>query len=612
MNSKRIIATAKLPVLHAIVLACVLLLPSGCLRDLGGEQQKAPVKTEEVILTIANTGNSAEATRASETNNEGKVEKILVLQLEAGEPNIIRRMSEGEPVDGSPGSYRVELLETAGSEKWKIIVVGQPTTDHKINPDPFKYLGKPYKDLTNALTATYPLPITHSMLTHCETVGMAYLNGSSDLKVSECLNGLSIKLLRAFAKVDIGVGKYNEKNNTWSNSGPGKIPFELVSVETRSIRKDAQRFFNIDKETFDPSIPAVKKASIKETLVNYGTCQYPSSAIISGTYIKNTIYFVENELSGTRYDDDHLKRPRLIIGGKYDGGPTTYYRIDFSGLDGGSKDSFTSDILRNHLYRFTINSVSGPGQETANEADATIPEKLDFTTAIEPWETGVEDTPNQQIGYYMNYEGLNGDITYTKQTGPIPVKTRTWKGRQPSNIFDYNTFYGEADNFWAHLSSADPGNWNGDLYATANGEANPSQYNFAALKTEGAYPTLMIAANNLVNVKGDNTFPWKEGQALTAFDMCRAYNGGGFSDWRLPRLSELALMYANRAALEDLSGFEPFGENAVYWSGSEYGEGRILKSSEAWTFTFTTTDTAEVFNKDVKSARHFIRCVRQP
>lgn len=387
MNSKRIIATAKLPVLHAIVLACVLLLPSGCLKDLGGEQQKAPVKTEEVILTIANTGNSAEATRASETNNEGKVEKILVLQLEAGEPNIIRRMSEGEPVDGSPGSYRVELLETAGSEKWKIIVVGQPTTDHKINPDPFKYLGKPYKDLTNALTATYPLPITHSMLTHCETVGMAYLNGSSDLKVSECLNGLSIKLLRAFAKVDIGVGKYNEKNNTWSNSGPGKIPFELVSVETRSIRKDAQRFFNIDKETFDPSIPAVKKASIKETLVNYGTCQYPSSAIISGTYIKNTIYFVENELSGTRYDDDHLKRPRLIIGGKYDGGPTTYYRIDFSGLDGGSKDSFTSDILRNHLYRFTINSVSGPGQETANEADATIPEKLDFTTAIEPWET---------------------------------------------------------------------------------------------------------------------------------------------------------------------------------------------------------------------------------
>lgn len=156
MNSKRIIATAKLPVLHAIVLACVLLLPSGCLKDLGGEQQKAPVKTEEVILTIANTGNSAEATRASETNNEGKVEKILVLQLEAGEPNIIRRMSEGEPVDGSPGSYRVELLETAGSEKWKIIVVGQPTTDHKINPDPFKYLGKPYKDLTNALTATYP------------------------------------------------------------------------------------------------------------------------------------------------------------------------------------------------------------------------------------------------------------------------------------------------------------------------------------------------------------------------------------------------------------------------------------------------------------------------
>lgn len=612
MNSKRIIATAKLPVLHAIVLACVLLLPSGCLKDLGGEQQKAPVKTEEVILTIANTGNSAEATRASDINDECKVVKIWVVQLEAGEPNIIRRMSEGEPVDGSPGSYRVELLETAGSEKWKIIVIGRPELNDDITPY-LKYLGKPYKDLTNAHTGTYNLPISNYTVTALGvTAGMAYLNGSSDLKVSECLNGLSIKLLREFAKVDIGVGKYNEKNNTWSNSGPGKIPFELVSVEARRIRADRQKLFNIDKETFDPSIPAVKKASIKENFVNYDTCQYSGSAIISGTYIKNTIYFVENELSGTRYDKDHLKRPRLIIGGKYDGGPTTYYRIDFSGLDGGSKDSFTSDILRNHLYRFTINSVSGPGQDSPEKADETIPETLDFTTAIEPWETGVEDTPNQQIGYYMNYEGLNGVITATSQTGPIPVKTRTWKGRQPSNIFDYNTFYGEADNFWAHTPSEDPGKWNGDLYATANGKVDRPNYMFAALQTEGAYPTLMIAANNLVNVKGDNTFPWKEGQALTAFDMCRAYNGGGFSDWRLPRLSELALMYANRAALEALSGFEPFGENAVYWSGSEYGEGRLLKSSEAWTFTFTTTDTAEVFNKDVKSARHFIRCVRQP
>ena len=154
----------------------------------------------------------------------------------------------------------------------------------------------------------------------------------------------------------------------------------------------------------------------------------PVPPLFQGLTSKNTIYFVENELSGTRYDDDHLKRPRLIIGGKYDGGPTTYYRIDFSGLDGGSKDSFTSDILRNHLYRFTINSVSGPGQETANEADATIPEKLDFTTAIEPWETGVEDTPNQQIGYYMNYEGLNGGYHLYETNGPHPGQNPDMEG----------------------------------------------------------------------------------------------------------------------------------------------------------------------------------------
>ena len=218
----------------------------------------------------------------------------------------------------------------------------------------------------------------------------------------------------------------------------------------------------------------------------------PVPPLFQGLNIKNTIYFVENELSGTPPTTTaHLKRPRLIIGGKYDGGPTTYYRVRL--LRAGrrvGRTHFTSDILRNHLYRFTINSVSGPGQDkTANEADATIPEKLRF-------HNGHRAVGNRRRGHpepadrilYAIHEGLNGDITYTKQTGRIPVKTRTWKGRQPSNIFDYNTFYGEADNFWAHLSSADPGNWNGDLDAMANREANPSQYNFAALKTEGSIP----------------------------------------------------------------------------------------------------------------------------
>lgn len=609
MNSKRIIATAKLPVLHAIVLACVLLLPSGCLKDLGGEQQKAPVKTEEVILTIAN-GVTSSAPLANEDNDIAS-KNIWVLQIEAKGDRRIRYAAKGEAVSATaPLQYRVKLLDSSGGEKWNIIVVVTSSTE-----DLSSYVGKTFLSFATSKgsvdSANADSGIVGARIGDFPLMGMVVVNGNSDISISRYMAPLSVSVLRAVAKVDIGIGTYNANNDTWSNSGANKIPFTLSTVQLRGSKLKVRWYFNIDADTFDPLANAVKKVSpegLDDQRIKDIT--YTSTTKL---YIVNLIFMWEFPLSGIRYDDDHLKRPRLIIGGKYgDSTVDTYYRIDFSGLDGGSKDSFTSDILRNHLYRFTINSVSGPGQDSPDEADATIPETLDFTTAIVPWETGVEDTPNQQIGYYMNYEGLNGEITATSQTGPIPVKTRTWKGRQPSNIFDYNTFYGEADNFWGHLPSADPGNWNGDLYATANGEVNPSEYKFAALKTEGAYLTLMIAANNLVNVKGDNTFPWKEGQALTAFDMCRAYNGGGFSDWRLPRLSELALMYANRAALEALSGFEPFGENAVYWSGSEYGVGQILKSSEAWTFTFTTTDTAEVFNKDVKSARHLIRCVRQP
>ena len=68
-------------------------------------------------------------------------------------------------------------------------------------------------------------------------------------------------------------------------------------------------------------------------------------------------------------------------------------------------------------------------------------------------------------------------------------------------------------------------------------------------------------------------------------------------------------MYANRTELEALNGFEPFGENAVYWSGSEYGVGKQGKSSQAWTLRFSATD---VFQQEEKSTKHLIRCVRQP
>ena len=65
---------------------------------------------------------------------------------------------------------------------------------------------------------------------------------------------------------------------------------------------------------------------------------------------------------------------RLVVGGVYkgatgaDGQPLiTYYRVDFA------QNGTLTDILRNHKYTFSIESVSGPGYDTPQEAATGVP-----------------------------------------------------------------------------------------------------------------------------------------------------------------------------------------------------------------------------------------------
>ena len=41
----------------------------------------------------------------------------------------------------------------------------------------------------------------------------------------------------------------------------------------------------------------------------------------------------------------------------------------------------------------------------------------------------------------------------------------------------------------------------------------------------------MVSADDVTDVTGGDTNPWKTGKTLTAFDICRNYEGDGFGDW---------------------------------------------------------------------------------
>ena len=87
------------------------------------------------------------------------------------------------------------------------------------------------------------------------------------------------------------------------------------------------------------------------------------------------------------------------------------------------------------------------------------------------------------------------------------------------------------------------------------------------------------------------SFGWN--QAITA---AQNYDGGGFSDWRLPTKDELNLMYVN-LKVRNLGGFG----NDWYWSSSQYNNGT------GWVQRFSDGNQGDNFNMNPTALVRAIR-----
>ena len=88
-----------------------------------------------------------------------------------------------------------------------------------------------------------------------------------------------------------------------------------------------------------------------------------------------------------------------------------------------------------------------------------------------------------------------------------------------------------------------------------------------------------------------------------AAGLCVSYGGGGYSDWYLPAIDQLNLLYNARYILnkniESLSGANILAQ-AVYWSSTEYNV------TNAWSYRFAYGDA--YYN--TKSLNNWVRAVR--
>lgn len=548
--------------------------------------------------TIINLSVSAANTGTAMDNGESAsaIKSLCILQFNANGTTFgtLRHVGIGTETTPNSGKYSATLLQSVdNNDKYKLVILANfPDGDYGIF---YRMGGRGYAEVQQAclsaeltgesnvleFTAQHPFPM----------FGIAK-DGEPQF-IDENMDLGTVSLVRAVARVDIGIGSKNADNNTWKKSG---VPFAMTQVQ---IWKDGKQYAYMPVENNFSSSEGILTINSPSPVGDTETKKYDGTYITNNTYCSEKIYLPEADLLwGKIFDENHTNRLAIIVGGYYNSSADlSYYRVDFTNDVSGEK----MNILRNHVYQFTINKVEAAGYDTAELAYNSKPKNLDFEATVEPWTEGQKSSVPSIQGYYLSYQAFNGEnVDWTYAAGSsqrIPQKLYYWiNSRMP---FDYDNFYKEGNKFYAPNIQ---GGQNGELYATVAD----------ALIYEGTFPDLMVSGDDMVDESGSETIPWKTGTTLTAFDLCRSLEENGYDDWRLPRLSELAFIYVNQESLKALRGYTPL--SGSYWCRSEYlvanaTDEQRKKSDWAWAVDFT--DASGYASWHLKTAKLKIRCVRQ-
>lgn len=573
------------------MIVAAMILQISCQQD----DSFSPAADSTIINLSVSAANSG--TLMDNDDTASAIKSLCILQFNANGNafGTLRHVGMGKETTPSSGKYSATLLQSVdNNDKYKLVILANfPNDDYGIF---YRMGGKSYAEIQRAclsaelagesnvpeFTAQQPFPM----------FGIAK-DGIPQI-INETMDLGTVSLVRAVARVDIGIGTKNANNNTWSK---GSVPFAMTQVQ---IWKDGKQYAYMPAENNFSSSAGALVINSPSPVGDTETKIYGSTYITGTTYCSEKIYVPEADLLwGDVYDTNHSNRLAIIVGGRYNGSPTeTFYRVDFTNDQTDTK----MNIVRNHVYQFTIKSVTDKGYGTAELAYSSKRKNLSFEATLEPWTVGQTSSVPSIQGYYLSYLGFNGEnVDWTYAAGfsqRIPKKKSYW-GDNPYLSFNYNTFYKEGNSFY---SPNILGGQNGQLYTTV---ADAFSY-------EGVFPDLMVSGDDMVDESGNETIPWKTGTTLTAFDMCRNLEENGYHDWRLPRLSELAFIYVNQESLKQSRGFIPL--SGTYWCGSEYlvpnaTDDQRKKSAYAWAVDFTlTTGYASPHQKTEKLK---IRCVRQ-
>lgn len=580
----------------AMIIPAVLLLLSSCQQD---EPYNPPAGSTLVNLSVS-ASNSGVASASGDPASVIKTLCILQFNASGGGFGTLRHVGIGK--ESTAGKYSATLLRsTDENDRYKFVVLANFPQGYGI----FQGMaGQSYAAVRQVcLSAEENIPVFDG--NNCFPMFGIPKDGTPEV-IDETLDLGAVSLVRAVARVDIGIGTKMDAN-TWNKNG---VPFDMTQVQ---IWKGGKQYAYMPLANNFSSSGGILTISAPSPVGNVDTKVYGGTHITSETYCSEKIYLPEADLQwGNAFDANHTNRLAIIVGGKYNGSQQeSFYRVDFIRDDNGKM----MDILRNHAYQFTIRSVTDEGYSSAELAYTSKPINIYFTLAVEAWKTGVTEKPQGLLGNRLVYEGINGSFvagtirqnisgTVTDVEVNIGKLGNKWIGRIPTTVTweaTYDDFSGESNNVYAQSNR--PQDVNGDLYPTLE----------KAIQVEGVFPDLMVASDDLTTPAGDPTVPWKDsGNRYVARNLCRNYAEYGFRDWRMPRLSELVFIFLNQSAL-DGGGYNGLSGN--YWSDSEYAAmGTIIKdnsSADAWSFNVDNSTYTSTASPQTKTTSLKVRCVRQ-
>lgn len=571
----------------AVTLCTALLLLPACSNEIekGGDSGTVTAETVAVTFSVnAATGDQTLTTKGMTEAEENTVRTLYILAFQpdpAASGAYKLKYNASGTAGGSTGQFSFTLRRSFSGADTRLLLVAN------FNPFASVRAGMTYDEVQTALKSGELAGAPAFTGTGIPMFGFAGDSPDTPLNITEGMTPVTANLLRAVARVDVGVGPYNTGTKTWDK---GSIPFNLTDV---IVYKPYNRYALLPEATYllytaggMPSVTAASQAGAQGA-----NNTYTGDAITSDTYCQAEIYLPEVALAGSSvYDDDHERRTALVIGGYYNGSLSkSYYRIDFTTARTNEELTPLHDILRNRLYRYSITGVTKPGYTDPDLAYAGKGVDLLFTmVSITAWDTGTEAEPQPNMLVRMDFDGENG-TEKTGAAGTILAKKAIWTNGDGKgwDALDYNALTGEVSSYNAYTGYA-----NGGCYPTAQN----------AFDREGPAPKLVVAPDNA----GQSV--WKNGSGvLAAKQLCRDYRGQGRTDWRLPRLSELYLLWCNRGTIENIKGFTSLGSGGTYWSASEKADIKATSATEAW----TVNAAGEVAGAAKTSTTCWVRCVRE-